>query len=38
MTLKNDGRFEEKLTLGSNIETSNLVNFHPTTQTSTNLL
>ena len=32
MTLKNDGQFEEKLTLGSKNDTRNLVNFHPTIQ------
>ena len=36
MTMKNDGKFEEKLTLGSKIDMSNLVNFHPTTQKSKN--
>ena len=32
MTLKNDAKFEEKLTLGSKNDMRNLVNFHSTTQ------
>ena len=36
MALKNDVKFEEKLTLGSKNNMRNLVNFHPTTQKSEN--
>ena len=36
MALKSDAKFEEKLTLGSKKDLSNLVNFHPTTQKSKN--
>ena len=36
MTMKSDGKFEKKLTLGSKNDTRNLVNFHPTTQKSKN--
>ena len=34
MTLKNDAKFEEKLTLGCKKDMLNMVNFHPTTQKS----
>ena len=37
MTLKSNGKFEEKLTLDSKNDMRNLVNFHPTTQKSENL-
>ena len=36
MALKNDAKFEEKLTLGSKNNMRNLVNFHLTTQKSEN--
>ena len=36
MTMKNDAKFEEKLTLGFKNDMKNLVNFHPTTQKSKN--
>ena len=32
MTLKNNAKFEEKLTLGFKNDMRNLVNFQPTTQ------
>ena len=32
--MKNDAKFEEKLTLGFKNDMKNLVNFHPTTQKS----
>ena len=32
MTMLNDAKFEEKLTLGSKNDMRNLVNFRPTTQ------
>ena len=34
MTLKNDAKFEEKLTRGFKIDTENLTNFDPSTQVS----
>ena len=37
MAMKNDAKFEEKLTLGFKIDMKNLVNFHPTTQQSKNV-
>ena len=37
MTLESNGKFEEKLTLGSKNDMRNLVNFHPTTQKCKNL-
>ena len=36
MTLKSDAKFEEKLTLGSKNDMTNLVNFHPIIQKSEN--
>ena len=36
MTLKNDVKFEEKLTCGFKYNMGNLVDFHPTTQKSKN--
>ena len=36
MTLKSDAKFKEKLTCGFKYDMRNLVNFHPTTQTSEN--
>ena len=36
MTLKSDAKFNEKLTCGFKYDMRNLVNFHPTTQTSEN--
>ena len=36
MTMNSDAKFEEKLTLGFKIGMKTLVNFHPTTQKSTN--
>ena len=36
MTLKSDGKFEEKLTLGSKRDIRNLVNFGPNTEISQN--
>ena len=37
MTLKSDGKFEEKLTLGSKIDMRNLVNFNESSGKSGNL-
>ena len=37
MAMKNDAKFEEKLTLGFKIDMKNLVNFHPTTKQSKNV-
>ena len=36
MTLKSDANFNEKLTCSFKYDMRNLVNFHPTTQTSEN--
>ena len=36
MTLKGDAKFKEKLTCGFKYDMRNLMNFHPTTQTSKN--
>ena len=38
MTLKNDAKFEEKLTLGSKYDMSNLVNFNASSGKPENLL
>ena len=38
MTLKNDANFEEKLTLGSKYDMSNLVNFNASSGKPENLL
>ena len=37
MTLKSDAKFEEKLTLGSKIDMTNLVNFNATSGKSENM-
>ena len=37
MSLKSDGKFEEKLTLGSKTDIRNLVNFHVSNSRSENL-
>ena len=37
MTLKSDGKFEEKLTLGSKIDMRNLINFNESSGKSGNL-
>ena len=38
MTLKSNVKFKEKLTCGFKYDTRNLVNFHPTTQKSENVI